>query len=488
METEQQRVKDIILDLARGEDVGHKMVFDPRTKCVRAIPNYERDPDGTIEVTPEDVTFSGITHDYKTESERIVISGELLKERAPASGQSDLRLVCRDEGEVYSLLYEKHSQAVVPGSLYSTDDQGDVSVSAFGKEEDRIRIVQQTCENSEKPVPADSLKITGFVLRKTNWKKVPVVVLPIKDEIFSRIHGLFETDAIADKNILIGGVGTVGSSIATDFASSGANHFFLIDPDRVEIANISRHVAGLSDVGRYKTKVVAEKIREKNPYATIQTLEEEISWDNGETVRKSVRESDLCICAIDSKPAKLLFNRICVEEKKTCIFAGLFPNAHGGQIFFNKSNTSACYQCFCMNLPEQPKGEEISIREQEPGAARFGYGRNVGEPGLSTDIAPISTMVVKLGLQVLLKGTKTTLRSLDDDLVAPWFLWLNRRQKGTQYENLEPLEFNVGGMHILRWYGIDFKRDPNCPVCGNFEEYLIKQAGFEGASVQTDGL
>ena len=87
-------------------------------------------------------------------------------------------------------------------------------------------------------------------------------------------------------------------------------------------------------------------------------------------------------------------------------------------------------------------------------------------------------MVVKLALQELLKGTKTTLRSLDDDLVAPWFLWLNRREKGTQYENLEPLGFNIGGMHILRWYGIDFKRDPNCPVCGNFEEYLIKQAGI----------
>ena len=48
----------------------------------------------------------------------IVISGELLKKRALASGQSDLRAICRDGGEVYNLLNEEHSQATVPGSLY----------------------------------------------------------------------------------------------------------------------------------------------------------------------------------------------------------------------------------------------------------------------------------------------------------------------------------------------------------------------------------
>ncbi|NIN70054.1 MAG: ThiF family adenylyltransferase, partial [Anaerolineae bacterium] len=79
-------------------------------------------------------------------------------------------------------------------------------------------------------------------------------------------------------------------------------------------------------------------------------------------------------------------------------------------------------------------------------------------PGLSTDIAPISIMVVKLVIQELLKGTETTLRSLEDDLIAPWYMWLNRREPGTQYENLEPLEFNISGMNILRWYGIDVTR------------------------------
>jgi hypothetical protein len=78
-------------------------------------------------------------------------------------------------------------------------------------------------------------------------------------------------------------------------------------------------------------------------------------------------------------------------------------------------------------------------------------------------------MTVKLIIQEFVKGTETTLRSLDEDLVAPWYLWLNRREPGTQYQKLGPLEFNVDGIRVLRWYGIDMKPDPACPVCGNFE-------------------
>jgi hypothetical protein len=69
------------------------------------------------------------------------------------------------------------------------------------------------------------------------------------------------------------------------------------------------------------------------------------------------------------------------------------------------------------------------------------------------------------------------LHCLNDDLVAPWYLWLNRRETGTQYESLEPLEFNIDGMHVLRWYGVAIERHPGCPVCGNFERYQVEAQG-----------
>jgi hypothetical protein len=101
------------------------------------------------------------------------------------------------------------------------------------------------------------------------------------------------------------------------------------------------------------------------------------------------------------------------------------------------------------------------------------------EPGLFNDIKPIAQMMIKLAIQILLKGRETTLASLNEDLVAPWFLWLSRREAGSPYADLPPLEFGVDGLRILRWYGIDLARNPACPACGDFTGHMAKEFGVE---------
>ena len=169
---------------------------------------------------------------------------------------------------------------------------------------------------------------------------------------------------------------------------------------------------------------------------------------------------------------------VCVEENKPLIIAGAFRRAYGGQVLRIHPGASPCYECFLRSLPEKACDQEISSEAQ---AQRLAYAdRPVAiEPGLSADIAPISLMVVKLALQELLKDQATSLRSLDDDLIAPWFLWLNRREAETEYEQLEPLEFEIDGMHILRWYGIAIARRPDCPCCGDFVGQAAEQEGIE---------
>lgn len=406
----------------------------------------------------------------------IVISGELLQQQVPKEESKGVFFSCQD-GDVYSLLGDEHSTGSVPGTIYCANDQEDISASAIGKTDDRVRvIIHRPAVDSRQPVPLASIKVTGYVLHGVEWREVPVNILPVRNKIFSRIEGLFETDVLAGKKVLVIGLGSVGSHIAIELAKSGVMRFAFIDHDRVEVANVVRHVAGLSHVGQYKTKVMAQLTKDKNPYIEIRTLEVRVSWENADEVRQIVREVDIVICATGDRRSQLIINRMCVEENKPYVFAGVYRRAYGGQLFV-RSHKGPCYQCFCMDLPEEAGDQEISNREQ---AARQAYAdRPVTiEPGLSTDIGPISLMAVKLVIQELLKGTETTLRSLDDDLVAPLYVWLNRRELGTQYEKLEPLEFNVGGLHILRWYGIDIKPNPACPVCGDFEGELAKEKGL----------
>jgi len=189
-------------------------------------------------------------------------------------------------------------------------------------------------------------------------------------------------------------------------------------------------------------------------------------------------QSDIVVCATDNQESKRIINQICVEKEKRLITAGAFRRAYGGQVLNIRPNSSICYQCFLMMMPEQAHDQEISNSGQAEGMAYTDRPVAI-EPGLSNDIAPISTMVTKLVIQELLKGTDTTFQSLDDDLVAPWYIWLNRREAGTQYAELDPLEFNIDGLHVLRWYGIDIQKSPDCPVCGDYNKSLAEKYGIE---------
>jgi hypothetical protein len=57
MGKEEERIKNIIINMARGNNTGHKLSYDPVTK--RILPILENgDPDGIMTITPEDNRFA----------------------------------------------------------------------------------------------------------------------------------------------------------------------------------------------------------------------------------------------------------------------------------------------------------------------------------------------------------------------------------------------------------------------------------------------
>jgi molybdopterin/thiamine biosynthesis adenylyltransferase len=396
----------------------------------------------------------------------IVIAGEIIKAHLGSDTPAPVYFYEWDDGDVFNLIRTDSVSGNAPGTIIYIDRPWPEDYKHIDNSNDKVRIVIEKSDSFSEEGQHPYL-LHGYVKSNGTWEKTLVQEIPVKQELYSRSSGLLETDVLESKRVAIFGLGSGGSPIGVELVKAGVGHFYLMDGDRMEVVNTVRHSAGISHTGRYKTKVEKDLIKEKNPYASVHTWEEYVDWENTETVRKTIKQVDVVICATDYRPSKLIVNRICVEENKPCIFAGAFRRAYGGQILFVKPNRTPCYQCFLMLLPEQAMDQEISSRRAAEGLAYTDRPVAI-EPGLSTDIAPISLMVVKLVIQELLKDSETTLRSLDEDLIAPWFIWLNRREKNTQYESLEPLEYNVDGMHVLRWYGIAVERHPKCPVCGDF--------------------
>jgi molybdopterin/thiamine biosynthesis adenylyltransferase len=391
----------------------------------------------------------------------IVLSGELVRGKLNLARPNPVRFMARQTEGVYSLLTEVDPYCpTVPGTIFASRRSiKRIKVTDIGHESDRVRVLirKKALQSNNKH------DVRGYVLGKDGWIRDEVIIVPLKAQLYSRAKGLIETDKLAHKKVLIAGQGSGGSPISVGLVQSGVGNICLIDHDRLEVANIMRHVLGISDVGRFKTLAMADFLLNKHPLLNVTTVEREVAWDNIERVRGWVKEADLVICATGDQVSKRILNKLSLKEKKVLIIAGAFQRAYGGSVLRVTPGVSLCYQCLRQWF-EGSQDEEISNAQQAEGLAYTDRPVAI-EPGLASDIQPISNLVIKLGIQTLLEETETTLRSLDDDFVAALYLWANRREG--QFENMRPLGFNIKGMSPLRWYGVKISQHPTCEECRN---------------------
>jgi hypothetical protein len=134
-------------------------------------------------------------------------------------------------------------------------------------------------------------------------------------------------------------------------------------------------------------------------------------------------------------------------------------------------------------MPDEASDVEISTNRDAEAVAYSDQPVAV-EPGLSLDVLPIANLLTKLALLELLADRESSLSILRRDFDAPWYLWLNRPEPGTQYATWPPLSESSDEMTIHRWYGIYIGRDPECPACGDFLSSLAKNYGLDLTSVK----
>lgn len=295
--------------------------------------------------------------------------------------------------------------------------------------------------------------------------EITTTSIPTAVTTFDRVHGILETTVLATKSVAVLGLGSGGSFIARELAKTGVGRFLLVDNDRLEIGNVTRHECGLSQVGRLKTNAIRDLIIDRHPTAEVRTSSLTIDGNTREQLGDLLREvrADLVICATDNRESRLLINRICLEQQLPLILGGVYRRAYGGVVQRVVPGLTPCYQCFVQALPSQASDNEVS---SEADAARFSYtDRQVApQPGLSGDIIPIALHMTKLALLELLDGQSPAFTPLSADLVAPIHQWINRREFA--HSNLSPLGITVDEQTILRWYGVLLHPLEDCAACG----------------------
>ncbi len=120
----------------------------------------------------------------------------------------------------------------------------------------------------------------------------------------SLILGDEATERMAQKRVLLFGVGGVGSYTAEALARCGVGHITLVDCDTVSKSNINRQLCALeSTVGRPKVEVVAARLADINPQLEVVCRQEFFLPENADDFDFSAY--DYVVDAIDTVSAKI---------------------------------------------------------------------------------------------------------------------------------------------------------------------------------------
>ena len=164
-------------------------------------------------------------------------------------------------------------------------------------------------------------------------------------------------ERLRNASVLVFGVGGVGSHCIEALARSGVGHLTIVDNDVVSVTNINRQSIALhSTVGRYKTEVMKEKIRDIDPEIKVNTYETFIISDNVAQVMTG--DEDYIIDAVDTVTAKLSIVQTALEKGIPVISSMGTGNKLHPEMFEidDISRTSVCPLCRVMRRELKARG------------------------------------------------------------------------------------------------------------------------------------
>lgn len=144
------------------------------------------------------------------------------------------------------------------------------------------------------------------------------------ENIFNRTELLLGkgiTHSIANKRVILFGVGGVGSWCAESLIRSGIHYLTIVDSDCVCATNINRQlIATTETIGRPKVEVLKERLLSINPRAEVRALQQVYCAETADSFH--IETYDYILDAIDSLENKALLIRRASETSGT-LFASM---------------------------------------------------------------------------------------------------------------------------------------------------------------------
>jgi molybdopterin/thiamine biosynthesis adenylyltransferase len=160
---------------------------------------------------------------------------------------------------------------------------------------------------------------------------------------------------LSNVRIALIGCGTIGSHLAKMLVQSGAGHrdnvdgeeglLCLVDNQRFEPGNVSRHYLGIPHVGAFKSVALKDELKRSFPDSEIRDITKDaVSYF------ENLAEYDLIIDATGEESLSNSLNQYFVERRAkghapTVVHVWLLGNGVAAQSLLVRSFDSACYKC-----------------------------------------------------------------------------------------------------------------------------------------------
>ncbi|GAB6967295.1 molybdopterin-synthase adenylyltransferase MoeB [Komagataeibacter kakiaceti JCM 25156] len=163
-------------------------------------------------------------------------------------------------------------------------------------------------------------------------------------------------DTLKKARILIVGAGGLGSPVALYLAAAGVGRIGLVDDDVVDLSNLQRQIAHVTDrIGQPKVESAAQALRAINPGTRVDCHNVRLTADNA---RELVRSYDLVCDGSDNFATRYLVADACALEQRTLVSAAVLR--FEGQLSTFRPG-GPCYRCLYPEAP--PAGTVPSCAE-----------------------------------------------------------------------------------------------------------------------------
>ena len=210
---------------------------------------------------------------------------------------------------------------------------------------------------------------------------------------------------LKNSSVMVFGVGGVGSHCIEALARSGVGRLVLVDNDRVSVTNINRQsIAYHSTVGRLKTEVMAERIRDIDPAVRVETHETFVLPDNAGALLDEAGSIDYMIDAIDTVSAKIALAWEAQNRGIRLLSSMGTGNKLHGELFETADiyDTSVCPLCRVMRRELKKRGvrrlKVLYSREQPVDTQVKTIGEDAGMrrsiPGSVSFVPPVAGLLI----------------------------------------------------------------------------------------------